>query len=1537
MITSTLKRDRDEQGARSVEGGSENVRRYASKHVLAVAATVLLAISAFAFAATALGGGALAPFWKAGQNCGDSTKLSKNECGAAGETVRPSGIATDPETGHLYVGDEGNNRIDEFSAWGEFVKAWGWGVRDGSPEPQTCTVVTGCRSAAGSLGFGAKRALGAGNAGEFSGPSSVATDSEGDVYVIDRDNHRVQKFDREGHFLLTWGGGVISGGAAGTGNLSEGSTTVTGLTTTSKAFEIGQTIEGVGVPAGAIVRDLGVGTITLSKPVQAGGTASGVILTAPEGAGNVPTNERKTITVEGAPTGGSFTLTFPTGELAGTLTAGSDQLTDTHAGTELTIGSFHVGDRVVSQEGAIPAGTTITAIDTSTGSVTLSAEATENSTSRIAATETTGAILYDASSAEVGAKLEALAGIGAGNVAVGGPSGGPWSVEFKGSLLGDTNLEPGGTVARMSADAAGVTPAGTKVAVNTIQQGASAPEVCAVAKNCRAGIEGEGGEGRFAALRFGVIGVGPSNEVYVGEKERIQKFSSAGVYLGEVAFPGETVSKLVADPKTGDLYLAFSGKENVHEVGPTGETICTTEHVNEPSAIAEDAVGGFYAVDGSGTPSALQFDSGCKATGTSFGGGELKSPSGIATGSACYSAGEGVYVTDAGSGGLGSSIDAYGAVPDKTELCPQPHVAPTIASQYAVSVHTDSALLRAQINPHFWTDTTYFVQYGAHPCSEGGCVEQPAEPGAQLGAGVVNEVITTAGVFLAGLQPSTTYHYRFVSESGGGGPVYGEDRTFTTPTLPGQADTSCSNQVFRTGTSATLPDCRAYEMVSPVNKENGDILAPHTLAGPRARQDQSALSGDKLAYSSATAFGEVQAAPFSSQYIASRGATGWSSKSISPLREGNAFIKSAFGLDSGTFKTFSPELSVGWVKTDSEPVLGLGGLAGHPNLYRRDNATGAYQACTTAPPRLSEEETQLFQMQGVSADQHEAIFRIQNKLTDNASEEFEARGAPIYQLYVCSLGEDEVATVRLVSVLPDGTASTLENTAGGPTNEIEPADRGFTATLADAISADGSRVFWTASTGVDGTFPGTLYLRVNPSQLSSSIGAGKCVNLAKACTYQVSLGAQARFWTAAVDGSKALFSEGGDLYEFDTEKALQGEESQTLIAHKAFGVLGASKDLSRVYFLSEEATVQEQAEGAIAGKPDLYLYEAGAGGGEPTYTFIGTLSQADAFGSGGTSRGGPVNSEPIHHTALVSPDGTHLAFMSNSAGLAKVVADYDNTDQASGEADAEVYRYDAATKRLACVSCNSTGARPAGRDSGEPASLWAAALLPTWENSLYATHALSEDGKRIFFESWEALVPTDTNGKADVYEWEEANTGDCGESSPSFIKASGGCVSLISSGKSSSDSEFVDADPDGSNVFIRTAQSLLPQDQGLIDIYDAREGGGFAPAQESPGVCEGEACQGAPSPPNDATSASSVFSGPGDLVAVLSAPGKMLATPKKKTASQVKAEELSKALKLCRRQTKAKRLKHCEAAARKRYGAKAKNKAEKSNRGGRRS
>lgn len=1038
--------------------------------------------------------------------------------------------------------------------------------------------------------------------------------------------------------------------------------------------------------------------------------------------------------------------------------------------------------------------------------------------------------------------------------------------------------------------------------VNKTKVEAAAPEpqqnVCPVDPGdvCQAGAVGTG-PGQFGGDLGGYLNRVTTSSidgtVYIGEGKRIQAFNPDGTFEEEIELPSE-VRALASDP-SGNLYVAFFGEGKVRKLSPTGPVANFLEpsflvDPPNPLALALEPGGHLFVADGtvgSEVARAFEFDASgkcldCGEEGEGREPGFDRSGDGtslwsMATTEACGPLD--VFIAHFGPIPPTSYFNIYGPHPDTT-LCPPPKAAPSILGQFATSVRPDNAALKAQINPHFWDDASYYLEYGTGKCSEGGCeIKQPLPPGTSLGGKVVNLALS-ASVFLANLSPATTYHYRFVAQSSGseGQPVrgvggkVGEDgaegafTTPSTPTPPPNPDT-CPNAQFRSSLSAFLPDCRAYEMVSPVDKNNGDILTLQNINAFHAALNQSATSGQKLTYSTYRAFGDAQSGPYTSQYIASRESGGWASHSISPPRN-ISFVSTDLSLET-EFWAFSPDLCMGWLRHDTDPPLAAGAPEGFASLYRRENCgEEGYEAIVTeTPPNLS---SQFFapELEGVSGDGEHAVFRVNDQLTGNANPIKGGLPHPNqegtnYQCYGSFGGE-----LSLLSVLPNGATNKTNCSVG-------TAGQGFNGrshAVSQAISEDGSRVFWTASAAVSG--PGQVYLRVNSEQSQSAIGGGKCTEPELACTIAVSQVASpepARFWTAAADGSKAVFTIGdlgagkADLYEAELEEKEEAPLSAktTLIAHGVAGLLGAGEDASHIYFVSREAL----DEGAAEGKPNLYLYEAGEEEGEEgTTAFIATLAAADAPAT--NTLPSPVSPEPVQHLAQVTPDGLHAVFM--SAGS---LTGFDNIDANSGEADMEVYLYDASASggagKLLCVSCNPTEVRPSGAQLPDGINafpgLWAAAQIPPSETQLHAPHVLSEDGARLFFDSFEALVPRDTNGKEDVYEWEAPGEGKCSEEDPAFSHPNGGCISLISSGENPSDSEFVDADADGSDVFFSTSASLLVQDPGLIDLYDARIAGGFpAPIPPKP-PCEGEACQSPPGPPNDPTPATAVGEGPGNV------------------------------------------------------------------------
>jgi hypothetical protein len=747
--------------------------------------------------------------------------------------------------------------------------------------------------------------------------------------------------------------------------------------------------------------------------------------------------------------------------------------------------------------------------------------------------------------------------------------------------------------------------------------------------------------------------------------------------------------------------------------------------------------------------------------------------------------------------------------------------APVVTATTVSEVTTSSATLEADVNPGS-EETSFHFEYGLADCASSPCATVPV-PDGNVGSGSGPVRIFREAV---GLAPDTTYHFRVVATNGSG-TTNGPDRTFTTYAPP--SDAACANQAFRVGSSSTLPDCRAYEMVSPVDKNNGDIKTICNINCNRTELNQASVTGDQITYSSYKAFGDSQGSFYSNQYIATRTPAGWLTHGISPRRQGKIFNQdfSVFWDTDLNWQAFTPDLAHAALADASDPPLTPEAVDGYGNLYARDNTADALRAMTTQVPTAVGSQgppanNGLPMVEGVAEDGSHWAFTAQAAMSPEATGSY-------FHVYDFSNGG-----LKLASVMPDGSENPQAAYVGGP-----PFGPVFTPrSLENAVSADGSRIFWTVSNTVFSGQPGAVYVRIDGETtvaVSASVPGGN----------------QASFQLANRDGSVAFFTvpqaPEAQLYEFDVDA-----NTATPIAGGVEVVFGASDDGSTIYFVSKEAL----AAGATAGQPNVYLRQGG------TFTHVATLAPQDV-GEGELPRG-------PYGEARVSPDGGALAFVSHES-----LTGYDNADAVNGQPAAEVFVYRRDSDQLLCASCNPSGARPvskpmplAYRNDGRVIQTldnkkeWAAAWLTSKRHSFererigVPPRTLSDDGNRVFFNAFDALVPADANGAQDVYQWEANGTGSCTKPA--------GCISLISSGQSPKESEFVDASPDGRDVFFTTDSSLLPQDPALIDIYDARVGGGFPPPPPPPSPCVGDACQGASNPPPSVTPGSATFQGPGD-------------------------------------------------------------------------
>jgi hypothetical protein len=297
-------------------------------------------------------------------------------------------------------------------------------------------------------------------------------------------------------------------------------------------------------------------------------------------------------------------------------------------------------------------------------------------------------------------------------------------------------------------------------------------------------------------------------------------------------------------------------------------------------------------------------------------------------------------------------------------------------------------------------------------------------------------------------------------------------------------------------------------------------------------------------------------------------------------------------------------------------------------------------------------------------------------------------------------------------------------------------------------------------------------------------------------------GVGAAFQADSADSRFIFYIESGKLYRYDADSQAATDLTPS---GDVVGVLAVAPDGSRAYYqdgsgleLWHEGAVRQIAPGSDATLASDY--------------------------------------PPATATVRIGAGGRVIAFLSAAS-----IGGYDNTDVATGLPDTEVYLYESESGALVCASCNPTGERPRGSASIPGA-------LVNGTTTAYRPRALSADGRRLFFESAEALVDTDTDSSIDVYEWEAPGEGNC-SSAP-------GCVGLVSGGRGEG-GRFLDASADGADAFFLTGDSLVGSDPGSLDAYDARVGGGL-PEPQLPIACDGDACQPLPSPPGDPTAGTSV-------------------------------------------------------------------------------
>jgi hypothetical protein len=740
------------------------------------------------------------------------------------------------------------------------------------------------------------------------------------------------------------------------------------------------------------------------------------------------------------------------------------------------------------------------------------------------------------------------------------------------------------------------------------------------------------------------------------------------------------------------------------------------------------------------------------------------------------------------------------------------------------------------------------------------------------------------------------------------------------PGVAGAAEGACSNEQLRVEDNSTLlPDCRAYEMVTPVYKEGQPVFV-------------DGLSSDG---SSAFAFSQGDLAGVAAEgisfegavFLDTRTAAGWQ---LEPVMVPFSKLVGQFlgavepNSDMSLWLAHTPSQSARRVDLYTRSAGGVYSLVGP--LVTPENGTGEPSDV------MQREPTTTAELVAATSDYGHVVLNVR----PHARWPFDLTVGEEQSLYEYSgVGNEHPI---LVGVRGKKGSTQLLGECGTELGSGE-------GSVYNALSADGETVFFTLlpqnsnRCGASGAPSFAEVWARRHGSLGSAVAAESVDVSARApepaCSGMCRVDAESgkEFEGASEDGTRVFFTStqqlldgasedpeasdnaakegcarttgagGCNLYEYDFNAA--DGDNLRLVAGGAevLGVARIAEDGSRVYFVAKgELTSVGNEFGVVPvkGQPNLYVYDAEEAERDPGYkpVFIATLNHNDQ------QDWSKRDIRPVQATA----DGRFLLFVSSQPGLTP--GDTARTNQ--------LFEYDAQTGELVRVTQGEDGYNENGNSAGEGIGV---GPFSEQQGFTYNFHRMIEsrkgitgDGMTVVFDDagrLSARAASAEEGCTSVYEYHSSGS------------IADGSVHLLSDGADiqpfrslTCGAEFLDMDASGANILFFTADPLLASDTDGVqrDVYDARVGGGF-PLPAVPAGCEGDACLGVlGSPPLLTGPASMGGAGVGNLSGAIS-PSVVGARAK----SLTRAQKLARALRACR-------AKHgrgrgvCEAQAHRHYG-----------------
>ncbi len=729
-------------------------------------------------------------------------------------------------------------------------------------------------------------------------------------------------------------------------------------------------------------------------------------------------------------------------------------------------------------------------------------------------------------------------------------------------------------------------------------------------------------------------------------------------------------------------------------------------------------------------------------------------------------------------------------------------------------------------------DVHYRFQYVSQKQfeSEGGFANAAHSPEASAGSGNGEEIV---GYELpSGLTAGETYRYRMVVTSTLPAVVESSEQTLVVPAAPpAEAPAACPNEALRTGLSARLPDCRAYEMLTPADKEGAQEPFNYRLetgGGVVVGEDGGhvALATETVSWGSGPDAGQ-------SPYFFSREGSAWR------LLAGASQPET--GVDHVEPQLYSGDLS----QLAFASEYRTSEVSESPDIeYKSGPAGGPYVTVASVP------RAQVGPGGGwaaSSADFSKLVLQSEDRTLLGEAATGTKSGFDLYE-YTARAG------LRQLNVNSEGEP--LGTCGAAVVHGYEEGAQYHTESGPHSLSADGSRVFFEAVPGKLCSQPKQLYMRVNGTET-------------------VDIGAY-RFLAANSEGTRLLLEKrSGETHEvllYETESKALTALFSTHSANPTIGddELRVSEDLSALYFVGGGSLYRYEipAEGAPAGALE-FLVE-GAGGGtngefglalspDGGYAYF-AAREIGGLPGGGTYREGPAAGE-VTAQVYRYDSAEHVVECISCA------SSFDpeprlNASLYTGQGVANV------------VPGGVTAYTPIAADGDFAFFTTPAALVPQDDDGEVEPEDNSNQRTGEYLD-----IGGGTSPSSDIYEWRKEGVDGCAQLE--------GCLALITDGRGGYLNLLLGSADEGRDVFFYSRSALSPFAHGTEgsigegNIYDARVDGGFAPLPPRPTECEGDACSTPPSAPDDQTPSSLTFGGVGNVV-----PGATPTPVKKKVVSK---------------------------------------------------